>query len=533
MTETARTAAYVAVAALLVAAAATWAPARKVPPVFDDQGTPFFPAFQDPVGTPEDPAVTAMEVVDFDEGTGTARPFKVEFRSGAWRIPSHHDYPADAKDRVAKTASGVVGLRKDRIVSDRPEDHGSLGVIDPLADAVLPMAGRGRRVTLRDKAGGVLADFIVGKSVDGAEGMRYVRLPDQKRTYAVKVDVDLSARFADWIETDLLRLDRWDLDEIVLDGYSVDENTGTIEPGEILTLRKKEGGSDWVLDGASAGGQVDQEKVRPLTETLDDLRIVGVRRKPDGVTKGLRAETGIRMDNRTLLSLQRAGYFVAADGKLVSNEGEVRVRMKDGILYTLRFGEVLLGTGDEVTAGAAEGAEGADGGKKEGSSAAGAENRYLFVTAAFDESALAKPEPPPEPSAAPAVEPSATGEGGGEAAAGDGEPAADPAANPPAPPTAGDDAAKKAREEYDRAVAERARKVEEGRKRAASLTDRFADWYYVISADSFRKLRLTRKDLVGHGSDGTIAEPPPPVEDEGGADGDTDPPPAPEDDGPR
>jgi hypothetical protein len=441
-----------------------WAPAAAVAPVFDDQGQAFFPTFVDPVGKPESPTVQAMEVVEFDSDTADARVFQVQFKNGAWRIPSHFDYPADARERVGKTAAGVVGLRKDRIVSDRPADHVSLGVIDPMADSSVSLEGRGRRITLRDGGGAVLADFIVGLPVEGSPEMRYVRIPDQKRVYATKLDLDLSARFADWIETDLLKLDKWNLGEIVLDNYSVDEEQGTLTPGDVLTLRKGEGGSAWALEGLAEGEVIDDAKLTTLQDTLDELRIVGVRRKPAGLTKNLRAEESLRVDNRTLMELTQRGYFLTQDGGLVSNEGEVRAKTTDGILYTLRFGEVLFGDEDGGGPPPAPGVE---------APKAGAENRYLFVTASFEDSVLKRPEPPVAP---PVVE--------GEAA----------------PPPPSDEVYLRELEEFDR-------KVEEGKKKARALTDRFADWYYVISGDSFRKLRLSRKDLL-KGADGAAVEAP-------------------------
>ena len=81
-----------------------------------------------------------------------------------------------------------------------------MGVIDPLDTKVTSLKGRGKRVTLKDEKGRVLADFIIGNAVPGQENQRYVRVPGQKRTYKVNVDVDLSARFNDWIETNLLQL---------------------------------------------------------------------------------------------------------------------------------------------------------------------------------------------------------------------------------------------------------------------------------------------------------------------------------------
>src|SRR3954471_17912328 len=172
---------FVAVALLLTGAAFFRLPDRSgADKAFDDQGQKFFPQFDDPF------ACTDLEVVEFDPATATARQFKVMFKNGKWVIPSHHNYPADAKDRLSKTASGVIDLSKDTIRSDRAEDQEALGVLDPL-DLKAPLKGRGKRVTLRDKSEKVLADFIIGNEVKDRPGQRYVRVPGQKRTYGVNV----------------------------------------------------------------------------------------------------------------------------------------------------------------------------------------------------------------------------------------------------------------------------------------------------------------------------------------------------------
>ena len=74
----------------------------------------------------------AIEVVDYDETEAVARPLKVEFRKGRWLLASHDDYPAEARDRLAKTASALLDIRKDSPATDRVEDHTRFGVLDPL-----------------------------------------------------------------------------------------------------------------------------------------------------------------------------------------------------------------------------------------------------------------------------------------------------------------------------------------------------------------------------------------------------------------
>src|SRR5258708_39114746 len=96
------------------------------------------------------------------------------------------DYRADARARLAKTAGGLLDLKKDAPVSDRVEDQSQYGVLDPLDAKNASLTGRGKRVTLRDAGGITVAELILGRSVKDKPGYRYVRLPGQKRTYAVK-----------------------------------------------------------------------------------------------------------------------------------------------------------------------------------------------------------------------------------------------------------------------------------------------------------------------------------------------------------
>src|SRR4051794_21665849 len=110
MNEQRKTIAFAAAALLLAATAAlATRPRGGSAAAFNDQGELFFPEFTDPL------ACTALEVIDFDPETASALPFKVMLKDGRWIIPSHYNYPADAKDRLARTAAGIIDLRKDTI----------------------------------------------------------------------------------------------------------------------------------------------------------------------------------------------------------------------------------------------------------------------------------------------------------------------------------------------------------------------------------------------------------------------------------
>ena len=368
MHELKKTALFCVVAAVLATAAVVIDPGAATPDILSDQGELFYPDFADPQ------APKAIEVVDYDEDTATARPLKVEFRDTKWVIPSHHSYPADAENRLAKTAAALMELKKDSIVSDNVEDHAEYGVIDPLDQAATSLVGRGKRVTLRDAEGKALADFIVGKNVRDKPGHRYLRVPGQRRTYAVQTEADVSAEFQDWIETNLLKLASGDVRKILINRYSINERMGTLENVEKLTLAKNDG--KWSISG---GGTPSQSKMDELTGALEKLRIVDVQPKPEGLSQDLKTTKGIQLTLESFNSLRGHGFFINQfTGQLLSNEGEITVETANGLQYTLRFGEIAGGS-----ASSSEQAEG-DGSAEKKPSDEG-ERRYVFITVDYSQ----------------------------------------------------------------------------------------------------------------------------------------------------
>ena len=210
MSETRKTMTIGGAALLVVLLAWLTAPTSATPDAFLDQGEPFFPSFADPN------EARTLEIIEFNEQTASAIPFKVTFNEGRWSIPSHHDYPADGEDRLANTAAGVIGITRDDYRTDNVSDHEACGVVDPIDEGATSLRGRGKRVTLRGSNDQTLADFIVGQAIEGRPGYRFVRIPDQKRVYVAKMDIDLSTRFEDWIERDLLQADRDDIEQVIL-----------------------------------------------------------------------------------------------------------------------------------------------------------------------------------------------------------------------------------------------------------------------------------------------------------------------------
>ena len=538
MSESAKTGLYVGIASLVL----LWAYMVRPKPIESAEQAEtgrFFIIFK-----PQECA--SLEILAYDEETAKSQQFKVEAKDGGkFAIPSHENYPADAKDHLATAATSVMDLEKLGKASDSKATHEEYGVVDPdTAKLQSGAKGVGKRVTLEDKAGKKLAQFIIGKPVKGQESLRYVRTPESDAVFRVKVAVDkLSTKFEDWIEKDLLKLSTWDIKRVILNNYSIDESAfprlRKID-GEGLELNYEETGSKWALAGLKPGEELDNEKLNTLKTALGDLKIVDVRRKPTALANALKGE-GDQLSPQDAQSLESKGFYLTQQG-LFSNEGEVLCQMKDGIQYTLRFGTIAANTGsiDDKE----EKAENADADKDPSTpEKPKGNNRYIFVTVAFNPDAIAKPDLPPLPEDPAATEPAkpeepakpseeskkpaddaakkpAAGEAKPESgdncqekpdatATPDNKPAdAKPADAKPADTKPGEDPAEpeskrelaKKRKEIEtqrkRLEDEYNEKIKKGGDREKELNERFAAWYYVISDDVYRKIHLTRAEMI-------------------------------------
>ncbi len=233
-----------------------------------------------------------------------------------------------------------MDLTKDTIRSDSADAQESMGVIDPLDAKVTTLQGRGKRITLRDASEKVLADIIIGNDIKGTDrkeggAMQYVRVPGQKRIYGVNIKAEPSTRFADWIETNLLKLEASKIRRIVFDNYKLQEDPNRqgrlmLQRGEKSTITRKDGTGPWTMADLPAGQELVEDKLRALTDALGDLKIVGVRPRPAGL-KNLDQED-LKLTQMVMASLQNKGFFLTTQG-LFSDQGDVLVATEDGVVY--------------------------------------------------------------------------------------------------------------------------------------------------------------------------------------------------------
>jgi hypothetical protein len=395
--------------------------------------------------------VAGLRVVTWDDSAGAPKVFEVTRTQGSWLIPSHYNYPADGGSRVGKTSGGVRNIARGRLVTRDSKQYEDLGVVDPLAEDA-KLKGRGKRVVLKDATGGVLVDLIIGKSVPDSDGLVFVRDAEDPAVYTAKVEGDISTRFVDWVETDLLKLKSEDIRSISVADYSVNEQNASLEERSLSKFTRAAGATEWTSPQTPDGKRVLKDTVDKILSQATSLRLTGVRKFS---LQWLGATGFFPSDSPQLLGRPDA-LKVSIQGKtyaLFGNEGRVDLTTKDGLRYSLLFGEIS-GEDEEKPAGEADQAK-----KKDGKDGSG-HNRYMSVYVQYDPSA-------DEDAAKVKAEEEAK-------KAADAATAADP--NKPA-----ETAAKPEEKPAD--------KTPPGKERAAKAQARFGQFFYVISDENFKALR--------------------------------------------
>lgn len=457
---------------------------------------------QEKIGKPlfefDDPAKAAsLEIVEFDEGLAKRGTFKVarDPQTNAWTIPSHSKYPADADTQMRDASLALIDLKVLDVASKVASDHEIYGVVDPNEGELKASAkGVGKLAIVKDAKDDPLAEIVIGKTVKGSDGHRFVRIRGQEVVYVVKINPDaLPTEFSKWIEKDLLQIGSFDIESLSLRDYSVARSLQglVLDPRLELNADFDATTSKWQLRNMKtfgAGGkpilsnlldeeELNTERLNEAKNALDQLEIVDVVRKPNGLGANLKASDKFMENAENQNDLRDRGFYVLPLGPnreltITSANGEIHASSKNGVRYILRFGDTT-GTQDEE----------------------GQLNRFLFVTVEVDETKIPKPIVEPLPISETPTElteeekkQAAENKAVGVVTQGEPQKISDP------------DELAAARERISK---ENARKVEEYKEKKAAaekkvreLQQRFGDWYYVIANDVYKKVRLGRADMI-------------------------------------
>ncbi len=459
----------------------------------DQVNQPLFKEFTDPY------SARSLEVKSYDPNLDSLQDFQVALKDGQWVIPSHEDYPADAEDNLKNAATLLVDLKVISVAGDRKEDHKEFGVVEPQEDASAALeSGTGKLISFRGEQAKRLAELIVGKEVRGSSDQHYVRVPGKDQVYVVKIDPNkISTRFQDWIQQDLLELNAFDIEEMELRDYSSNPVMSPqglmLSPEERfqITTRWNEKefkwdlkelrefqGREYVARELLEDEELDRNHLDEMKNALDDLKIVDVHRKPAGLRPVSGDEPPIWDNQEALMSLVDHGFYPDRneDGslKLYCSDGEVEIRTKEGISYTLWFGKQVATVDSKGTSQL---------------------NRYVMVSAKPNEAAFEKPklELPPDL----ATEEKAASSTAEEAPAATTEtPLADGTEAEKKEQPAADTERDKIVKEYERKMEEYKEKVKKAEEKARALNDRLGEWYYVVAEDVYDRIHLGRNKVI-------------------------------------
>ena len=362
-----------------------------------------------------------LKIVKFDRETASTHEFEIAEVEGLWTIPSKQGYPADANRRMAEAVNNVIDREILRIAARSASEHKTLGVLNPESSKLnSKSAGAGTRIVISDAADNVLSDMIIGKPVPESEDQYHVRDTDKDLVYVVNLNPEnLSTSFKDWIEGDLLQLNPLDLQEVAIHDYSAEIRPVLTAGGigkQVLWDRRGEfslvydkGESTWNAKGLqqfdvektklvpfelAEDEELNKEALQEMRDSLEDLLIVDVVRKPAGLSADLQAGEGFLNNRDAIDDLGRKGFAAVpleqgAEPEILSSEGQLVCAMSDGVEYVLRFGNLKA---DSQETGAADSPAETEEGGAEPADSGNDIYRYLFVMARFNGLLLASPE---------------------------------------------------------------------------------------------------------------------------------------------
>lgn len=221
-----------------------------------NEGQHFFPGLMEKVNDVSELIVTAQ--------TGTITIMR---KGESWTVKEKHNYPAN----MEKIRESVVGLGELKILeakTKKPELYKKLGLEDIEAEGSVSTG-----VTLKDDAGGTMADAIVGKQQPskGSLGQDevYIRKPGDPQTWLVLGKFSVEKIPSEWLDKDFLEIEPKRVRRVNI-----------THPGNAkLTLEKQNpDGSDFTVVNLPDGKEVQSQfAVNNVVSTVTSLLLDDVK----------------------------------------------------------------------------------------------------------------------------------------------------------------------------------------------------------------------------------------------------------------
>ncbi len=193
----------------------------------------------------------------------------LEKGESVWAVKTRFGYPADF-GKIAEFAKKLKESKVGRTFDATDDTRDRLALHSPDEKDIKP-ENKGTRVTLKDKAGKVLADVIVGKAREASAGAggHYLMTVGGKTVYLVDKDYAyMDKKPSDWVLTDLLDVKSEEVREVVC----TDSKSGTVR----YTLRRAEKGKDMELVNAPADKKLIPSKLNNVVSALAGFKIEDV-----------------------------------------------------------------------------------------------------------------------------------------------------------------------------------------------------------------------------------------------------------------
>jgi len=188
-----------------------------------------------------------------------------------WQVDARSGYPADF-DELRALVVKLSRLKIGRSFSGSSESLKRLSLLTPSASDA---SAGGKRITLEDASGKILADVIAGQSRDadsGEGGGQYLKKADADTVFLVDGDFRfLKTAPAQWLKKEILNINRVEVASVIC--YAGDPQT------PVYTLSRPEKGKNPQMIPIPAERTADSAKIDQVFDalaplTLDDVRAV-------------------------------------------------------------------------------------------------------------------------------------------------------------------------------------------------------------------------------------------------------------------
>jgi len=211
--------------------------------------------------------------------------FSVQRKGDSWVVVEKDGFPA-RPELIRQTLAGLTEMETVEAKTAKPDLFERLNLNDPgEPDA------KSIRMTVKDAAGGVLADLLIGKkrtgtaTAAGSTGdsqMLYVRKADEQKTWLVQAQIDARASAVDWTARNLIDISMEDLSSVMLKGAD----------GNILPLSRIADAKDFKVENvpegrkAKTGWDVNQLGTTLETLNFEDVQAASKVTVPDHAASG-------------------------------------------------------------------------------------------------------------------------------------------------------------------------------------------------------------------------------------------------------